>query len=138
LISPQYKAELKGPNFFLRAYTTQERSGDSYAAGTFGELLNEAYSPSQTKWFPEYTAAYLLARLGILPGGLQNNEQAHSTARSIADRYRLIPGTPEFNAAKDQITNTPLPRAQDLQIRLIYTMWRACIILINSLILQKS
>jgi outer membrane receptor protein involved in Fe transport len=106
----QFKLELKGANFFLRGYTTQERSGDSYAAGTFGELLNEAYSPSQTKWFPEYTTSYLLARLGMLPGGLQTNEQSHTTARSIADRYRLIPGTPEFNEAKSKIINTPLPQ----------------------------
>lgn len=108
----QYKAELKGSNFFLRAYTTQERSGDSYAAGTLGVLLNEAYSPSQTKWFPEYTTAYLGARLGILPGGggPQTDEQAHIAARNFADRDRLLPGTTQFNAAKDQITNTPLPR----------------------------
>jgi hypothetical protein len=53
----QFKAELKGSNFFVRAYTTQERSGESYAGGVLGQLVNEAWKPS-TQWFPEYFGAY--------------------------------------------------------------------------------
>ncbi|MFM6941915.1 MAG: carboxypeptidase-like regulatory domain-containing protein, partial [Aquirufa sp.] len=49
----QYKAELKGSNFFVRAYTTQENSGDAYATGTLGQLVNEAAKPS-TAWYPQY------------------------------------------------------------------------------------
>lgn len=101
----QFKAEIKGADFFVRAYTTQERSGDSYAAGTLGVLLNEAYSPSQAQWFPTYTAAFLQARLGGA-----SEEQAHLSARGLADQNRLIPGTPQFNDAKNQITATPLPQ----------------------------
>ena len=34
------KLELRSSNFFLRAYTTQENSGDSYAANTLASLIN--------------------------------------------------------------------------------------------------
>lgn len=54
----QYKAEVKGSNFYVRAYTTQERAGDSYASGTLGQGINEAYSPSRQQWFPEYFGTY--------------------------------------------------------------------------------
>ncbi|MDB5012087.1 MAG: TonB-dependent receptor, partial [Daejeonella sp.] len=37
----QYKLELKGDNFMLRGYTTQERSGDSYIASILGSYINE-------------------------------------------------------------------------------------------------
>ncbi|QHT71621.1 TonB-dependent receptor [Rhodocytophaga rosea] len=101
----QTKLELKGSNFFIRGYTTQERSGDSYAAGTLGVLMNEAYSPSVSQWFPTYTAAFLQAKL---TGA--SDDQAHLGARSFADQNRFQPGTSQFNTAKDQITNTPLPQ----------------------------
>jgi outer membrane receptor protein involved in Fe transport len=100
----QYKAEVKGSNFFVRAYTTQERSGDSYSTGTLGIFMNEAYKPGN-QWFPEYTGAFLQARLTG-----QEEQQAHLTARSFADRGRFAPGSTEFNAAKGQITSTAIPR----------------------------
>jgi outer membrane receptor protein involved in Fe transport len=105
----QFKAEVKGSNFFVRGYTTQERSGDSYSTGTLGIFMNEAHKPG-TQWFPEYTTNFLLARIGVLPGGPQTEAQAHSTARGFADQGRFEPGSDAFNAAKEQITNTPIPR----------------------------
>ena len=39
----QYKAELKGSNFFVRGYTTQENSGDSYAVGIAGLGVNNSW-----------------------------------------------------------------------------------------------
>lgn len=53
----QIKAELRGDDFFLRAYTTQERSGDAYAAGTLGALVNESWKPSTT-WYPQYFTTF--------------------------------------------------------------------------------
>lgn len=65
----QYKAELRGSNFFLRAYTTQERSGDAYAAGILGSYILEAWKPSApaasaglagaaSAWYPQYGLTY--------------------------------------------------------------------------------
>jgi outer membrane receptor protein involved in Fe transport len=105
----QFKAEVKGSNFFVRAYTTQERSGDSYSTGTLGIFMNEAHKQG-IQWFPEYTARFLLARVGALPGGPQTEAQAHLSAREFADQGRFTPGSDAFNAAKEQITNTAIPR----------------------------
>jgi len=127
----QYKAELKGSNFFLRAYTTQENSGDAYATGTLGQLVNEAANPS-TSWYPNYFGAFAgaalqnfgtvlattLAQTGNPTTAIGNavaSTQAnfanyHAAARLTADGgRRLVPGTAAFNEAVAAIKNKPLP-----------------------------
>jgi outer membrane receptor protein involved in Fe transport len=127
----QYKAELKGSNFFLRAYTTQENSGDAYATGTLGQLVNEAAKPS-TVWYPTYFSTFagaaltnfgtvLLTTLGqtgnpttaigtAIANTQGNFANYHAAARSAADGgTRLVPGTAGFNAAVEAIKNRALP-----------------------------
>ena len=94
----QYKLELKGQDFFLKAYTTQERSGKSYNATLLGTFINEAWKPS-TSWFPQYIAAYSKAKQGGISDG-----QAHAAARSYADQGRAMPGSSQFAEAKNEIT----------------------------------
>lgn len=53
----QYKLELKGQDFMLRGYTTQERSGDSYISSILGVYINET-SKTSTAWFPQYVGNY--------------------------------------------------------------------------------
>lgn len=112
----QYKLELRGKRFYIRAYTTQERSGKAYNATALGTLLNETYNPSVVTdgsgnvvggWFAEYAAVYNQAILGAFPGapGTHTPDQAHAIARTYADRGRLQPGSAEFNQAKDAITS---------------------------------
>jgi outer membrane receptor protein involved in Fe transport len=127
----QYKAELKGSNFFLRAYTTQENSGDAYATGTLGQLVNEAAKPS-TIWYPTYFSTFAGAALTNFGTVLQttlaqtgnptaaignaiattqaNFANYHAAARLTADGgTRLVPGTAGFNAAVEAIKNRALP-----------------------------
>jgi len=99
----QHKLELKGDNFFLRTYTTRENSGDSYIADLTGVLINRDWK-SDSQWFGEYATAYSNA----LMGGA-SEEDAHRAARSFADNGRLIPGTPEFEAAKDRAKSSVIP-----------------------------
>jgi outer membrane receptor protein involved in Fe transport len=94
----QYKLELKGQDFFLRGYTTQERSGEAYNATILGTFINEAWKPSTT-WFPQYIGNYVGARAAG-----QSDAAAQAFARSVADQGRLEPGSPGFNAAKTAIT----------------------------------
>jgi len=96
----QYKAELKGKNFFLRAYTTQERSGEAYNATALASLMNETWKDSRTQWFPQYVGNFVGAKLAG-----QSDAQAHATARTAADQGRYMPGTPQFESAKNDITN---------------------------------
>jgi iron complex outermembrane recepter protein len=99
----QYKAELKGANWFLRAYTTQERSGDAFAVGIAAQGINEAWKPSTT-WFPQYVGAFAQAKL---QGA--SDAAAHGAARAFADQGRLVPGTAAFEAAKNGVVNRPIP-----------------------------
>lgn len=98
----QYKLELKGKEFMLRAYTTQERSGDSYISSILGSYINEA-SKASTTWFPQYIGNYVGAR-----SGGANDAQAHAMARMVADQGRFEPGSPQFAAAKEKIMNTTI------------------------------
>lgn len=94
----QYKLELKGKDFFLRGYTTQERSGEAYNATILGTFINEAWKASTT-WFPQYIANYVGARAGGQP-----DAAAQAFARSQADIGRLVPGSAGFETAKSAIS----------------------------------
>ena len=98
----QYKLEIKGQDFMVRGYTTQERSGDSYISSILGSYINEA-SKASTTWFPQYIGNYVGARSAGLP-----DAQAHATARSAADQGRFEPGSQQFEAAKNTIMNTTI------------------------------
>ena len=89
----QYKAELRGKNWFLRAYTTQENSGDSYTATTAALYINRQWR-SDADWFGLYSGTYAAARMQGAPDSV-----AHATARNAADAGRYLPGTPQFDSA---------------------------------------
>ncbi|MFM6975622.1 MAG: TonB-dependent receptor [Sphingobacteriaceae bacterium] len=97
----QYKLEVKGSDFYVRAYTTRENSGDSYNATALAAYINETYSASSTSWVPTYLGAYTNARLSL---GL-TNAQANAAARTAADASRFKPGTSVFESAKDLLTS---------------------------------
>ena len=96
----QYKAEVKGKSWFVRAYTTQENSGDSYTATTAALAVNNSWKPNQL-WFGQYTGTYSGARL---QGA--SDAAAHSAARAAAESGRLLPGTPGFISAFNTAINT--------------------------------
>jgi outer membrane receptor protein involved in Fe transport len=96
----QYKLEVKGQDFMIRGYTTQERSGDSYISSILGSYINET-SKASTAWFPQYVGNYVGARAAGAA-----DAQAHGLARQAADVGRFEPGTPQFEAAKKKITDT--------------------------------
>ncbi|UHG90928.1 TonB-dependent receptor [Spirosoma oryzicola] len=127
----QYKLELKGSNFFVRAYTTQERSGDAYATGILGQGINEYWSGSAAKWFPTFFGTYTQTAFQGYAGALlqalssgQNQAAAVATAqgyaasqqtnwlnvaRGTADQGRLMPGTAGFQQAFDAVSGKPIP-----------------------------
>lgn len=92
----QHKLEFRGKNFFVRGYMTSEDAGDSYNTLFAALNINREWK-SDRAWFGEYAAAYL----GAVPWVTASNHQA---ARAFADRDRLVPGTPGFQAAFDKVT----------------------------------
>jgi len=95
----QAKLELRGDNFLIRGYTTQERSGRSYTAGLQAILMNEAWKPS-TLWFPQYIGGYVQARAAG-----QNDLQAQLTGRTAADNGRPVPGSETYNQLRDRVAD---------------------------------
>lgn len=131
----QAKAELKGADFYLRAYTTQENSGDSYANSLLASGINEAWKKSES-WYGDYVAgfagtygvaaltAYGTALQTALATGKTPTEAViaantavggisatnyYGAARGNADKGRFLPGTPEFNAAADASKSRAIP-----------------------------
>jgi outer membrane receptor protein involved in Fe transport len=111
----QYKAEVSGKRFYVRAYTTQENAGSSYDMVATATLLNEAYSPtggSPNGWAVDYLGAYATAfgtALGLGQTPAQAYAEAGPAARTYADRNRLIPGTAAFNKSLDSLKQLAIP-----------------------------
>ena len=110
----QYKAEVSGQHFYVRAYTTQENAGNSYDMVAVATLLNEAYLPTAgaNGWAATYINAYAVA-LQQAYGAGQSGQQAYLTAsnaaRGVADANRLIPGTAAFNTVFNALKQKAIP-----------------------------
>lgn len=91
------KLELRGSNFFVRGYTTQEDAGDTYAANTLATLLIAETS------IPAYVETFAGARL-------QGNdiETAHNAARQASLAARPEIGSTEYNEAFNRLRNIPI------------------------------
>jgi outer membrane receptor for ferrienterochelin and colicin len=74
-----------------------QNSGNSYDAKFLAVNLNN-YAQNDEQWFRDYYNAYVgnFRKYGIV-------SYDHKEARKYADRYRLIPGTPEYEQVKKDI-----------------------------------
>lgn len=109
----QYKLELKGENYYVRAYTTQENSGDAYATTILASQMLQRYSNTSTTWAPTYIQTFVAARSGLFPGFTGINlpeDMAHYLARRAADANRPAVGSAGFRALYDQVRSTPISR----------------------------
>lgn len=93
------KLELRNPNFFLRAYTTQEDAGDSYAANTVATRINQT----------AYLTPYFQTFLGARTQGA-SVEQAHTQAQAAAlqNQQDYLPGTQNFKDMEANLRSTPI------------------------------
>jgi outer membrane receptor protein involved in Fe transport len=105
----QHRAELRGSQFFIRAYTTIENSHDSYNVRTLGNQLNKTWvrdldgnvvtpDKADQTWFARYAAAYGGSINGVTPA-------SHTAARDFADEGRYLPGTTDFEREKDRLAS---------------------------------
>eukprot|EP01137_Pigoraptor_chileana_P011295 Opistho-2@61917 len=99
----QFKLELKSKNWYLRAYTTHENSGNSFNATITTRLFNEAWKASSA-WYPQYMAAYATLR----DAGLANID-AHNSARGLADQGRPT-GFVGVNPLFKTVAETPISK----------------------------
>lgn len=95
----QNRLEIKGSNFYVRAFRTSQDLGNSYDTRALGTLL-DATSKDNASWYKDYADAFG----GKITGYAGNSA---SEARRYADRTRLVPGTEAFERAKaDLISKT--------------------------------
>jgi hypothetical protein len=106
----QHRLEIRHKNWFLRGYTTQENAGEAYQATALGRLMQEAFKPSQTVWYPQYVTQYFtyawtnFATTNSAPSPFN----AHASSRAVADAGIPLPGTANFNTLKEKIRSTPI------------------------------
>ncbi len=106
----QYRLQLRGDDFYVRAYTTRENSGDSYITEFLAKRINDLAVNRANPLFNDvsgylatYAAEYLryLYEQGLQPGQIQTlpasqqlqiEEAAHKYARNIVDNGGLVDG----------------------------------------------
>ncbi|WP_460964893.1 TonB-dependent receptor [Spirosoma litoris] len=88
----QVKAELRGENFFLRAYTTQQKA-EAWNIGQMAAAINNSWK-SLGQWAAEFGQVYI------------DNKFIVGDSRATADRGRYLPGSDRFNAVRDAFANT--------------------------------
>jgi hypothetical protein len=97
----QHRLELKGSQFYIRAYSNQEISNNSYNTRSLGQQINRTWvrdlsgnivtpDKADATWFQRYAAAFN----GTINGVTAQNA---TQARAFADQGRLLPGTAAFD-----------------------------------------
>ncbi len=98
----QHVLEIKGSDFTLKGYYTNENTGDnSFNYRPLAENIDMAFKKSN-QWWSDYTKAYNNAYADN--GG--SVEASHSAARAAADNGRFLPGTKAFDSVLNQIKHT--------------------------------
>jgi iron complex outermembrane recepter protein len=106
----QHRIEMKGNNYFIRAYANLEDSKDSYNGKALGQLINKTWvrdlnndlvTPdlADDMWYTRYGAAFN----GDVNGVTAAN---HAAARAFADQGRYLPGSADFEREKDRLIAT--------------------------------
>jgi len=104
VIVQNHQLELKGSNFTIKAYTTNENTGDSYNVKPLADNLDLYTGGSASVWAAKYKTAlngYAVDHGGSLTSA--NLAAATAFARQQADLGRVEPGTQRFNIVKDSI-----------------------------------
>ncbi|MDN4165309.1 TonB-dependent receptor [Cytophagales bacterium LB-30] len=124
----QHRLQLRSDNFYVRAYTTQENSGDSYITEFLAKRVNDlavqAANPlfsDVTGYLVTYAAEYsrYLYDNGLNPGDIQGlnadqrlqvEQAAHQYARGITDgKFHLDPNSENFKNIKERAQNGVVP-----------------------------
>ena len=106
----QNRVELRAKNWFVRAYSTGERSTDSYNSRSLSQHINRTWvrdlngnvvasNLADDTWFARYAAAFK-GQISDVSG------QSHEAARAFADMGRFVPGGVEFEREKDRLIKT--------------------------------
>lgn len=104
VVVQNHHLELKGKNFTVKAYLSQENTGDSYNVKPLADNLDLYTGGSNSAWGTKFKNA-LTTYANAHGGSLTSDNLAAATqfARAAADAGRVEPGTQRFNVVKDSI-----------------------------------
>ncbi|HPM31396.1 MAG TPA: TonB-dependent receptor, partial [Chryseolinea sp.] len=105
----QHRVEMRGSNYFIRAYANIEDSNNSYNGKGLGQLINRTWvqdlsnnivsaDQADNMWYTRYEEAFN----GNIGGVTASN---HSAARAFADQGRFLPGSDDFNVQKERLVS---------------------------------
>ena len=98
----QHALDIKGQNFTIKGYYTNENTGkNSFNFRPLAENIDLAFK-KPTQWYNDYTAAFNTAYTNN--GG--NIAASHDAARAAADNGRYLPGTAAFDSVRNKIIHT--------------------------------
>ena len=121
----QPRLELRGTNFFVRAYASNENSHNSYSTRNLGQKIARTWvqdlfgnvvpeEDADQTWFMRYETAFKGGASGTSAGD-------HNAARVFADQGQFLPGSAEFEREKERLIATPgLPGAGVLSKSKLY------------------
>jgi len=106
----QHRVEMRGSNYFVRAYATIEDSNNSYNGKGLGQLINKTWvrdlggnivsaDQADNMWYTRYEEAYNGNQAGVTAAN-------HAAARAFADQGRFLPGSADFNTQKERLIAT--------------------------------
>jgi iron complex outermembrane receptor protein len=95
-----HKIELKGKDFLIRGYESIENTGNSFNVKPLADNLDLNHA-SNSAWGTLYGNALKAYNGGVLTSA--NLAAAEQAARAAADKGRVEPGTPEFDALRKTI-----------------------------------
>lgn len=104
-----HKLELKGNNFFVRAYVTGTDAGDTYNNSAMGAFINFNQNGGQniTNFGGTYIGTYAGTLGAIIAGGgtptAEDITTAQRTAYAAASATMYQPGTPEFEQIREEV-----------------------------------
>ena len=115
----QHRLQLRGDNFYVRAYTTREKSGDSYIAEFLGKRINDTrYGGNVSNYLTEYPLWLLRYYYNndidpdSDPDAISSavQEAAHEFAMErMGSRYPLEEGGDSFNDIKENVQEGVVP-----------------------------
>ena len=109
----QYRAELRGDRWFVRAFHTQDFGNDTYDLPFTGAFMQSSVDPrsgsARLSYAQEYFGAYAGAYntyLGRNPGDVDGAGRAGQAAGAT---FQLVPGSPEFEVLRARVIADPTP-----------------------------
>ncbi len=99
----QQKAELKGKNLLIRAYSTRQNAGNTFNVGLLADELVQRAKPDEV-WFAQYLRFYMANRGVINARNLADSQFPVGISGTYFRKFE--PGTEQYDSIRNNIVTT--------------------------------